>query len=324
VTKKARGAAGLHPHGELHRPRHGDRLVTVSAGPHDEAVALWVDADDLPALLGRDTIPGGASFPRTLVRNPPPVRITTQGSAGPVTVALDALDIAFPTVQPLPGGRFAIVGSRCQWRPEGPDRNAIVVDRDGTVLARTTVGDGIQHALATPSGRLWLGFFDEGVLGNLGWAHPGPEPLGSHGLVRLDPSLATEWRFPSGTPFDDILDCYALNVAGEDAWACYYTSFTIVCIRGDEVSGWSNDVRGAQALITDGRHVALVGGYEKDRDRVVVGSLTGGRFVADATRRLTLPGHHTMPSVTLVGRGGTLHAFVDERWYQLDLGDLVT
>lgn len=66
--------------------------------------------------------------------------------------------------------------------------------------------------------------------------------------------------FPLGTPFDAIVDCYALNVSGEAAWACYYSSFTIVRAHGQQLEGWHNDVRGATALITDGRRLALIGG----------------------------------------------------------------
>ncbi|MFI7578403.1 hypothetical protein [Micromonospora sp. NPDC049497] len=60
-------------------------------------------------------------------------------------------------------------------------------------------------------GKLWVGYFDEGVYGNFGWGGPGPAPIGATGIARFTETLHPEWHFPTDdlSPIDD---CYALNV----------------------------------------------------------------------------------------------------------------
>lgn len=78
--------------------------------------------------------------------------------------------LAHPAVQPLPDGRVLAVGARARWRPDGPDRNAIIYSAEGTALAAETLRDGIQHVFTTGTGHVWVGYFDERVFGNCGWA----------------------------------------------------------------------------------------------------------------------------------------------------------
>ena len=59
---------------------------------------------------------------------------------------------------------------RCRWRRDGPDRNAVLYDADGQVVSEHVLGDGIGHVLATSTGQVWVGYFDEGIYGNYGWA----------------------------------------------------------------------------------------------------------------------------------------------------------
>lgn len=55
----------------------------------------------------------------------------------------------------------------------------------------------------------------------------GPTPIGSSGLNRFTQDLYEDWRFQADEErsIEPISDCYALNVVGEDAWACTYTEF---------------------------------------------------------------------------------------------------
>jgi SAM-dependent methyltransferase len=49
------------------------------------------------------------------------------------------------------------------------------------------IGDAIGHLLTTPSGAIWVGYFDEGIYGTT---------PATHGLVRFAPDLTIDWAYP--------------------------------------------------------------------------------------------------------------------------------
>jgi hypothetical protein len=286
---------------------------------------VWSAAEDLPAVTSSTVQPGWATFPDPRAPRPVTARVTVHAPE-PVSVTfITGLGLAHFTVQPLPGDRILLAGARSRWRREDPDRNAIIYDADGHVLAEEVLGDGTEHVLADSTGHVWAGYFDEGVYGNYGWGGAGgPPPLGACGLARFSPELQPDWRYPSAdSPFGDISDCYALNVDHATAWTCYYTEFPIVCIRDGIVVGWRNDITGASALAVSGSRVALYGGYGLDRDRLAVGQLRDDHFQLTGEYRLVLPGGAALPAGTRVlGRGPCLHFLTDGNWYQLTMNDV--
>lgn len=292
------GPVEMAEHATLIPAGVGYQLTSVSVGPAGEAIALW-------------SAPGGT-------------RVVTYAPHLTAEIDLRGLEIPkYPMLQPLPGDRTLIVGSRCQWRPEGPERNALVVDGDGQVVAEGTLGDGIEEVLTTPSGQIWAGYFDEGVFGNNGWGEPdAPAPVGAPGIVRFAPDLGVAWTYPRPPEGDWIADAYALNVDGETAWSCYYTDFPVARVEAGAVTRWPGGAPGTKALIVDGERCALIGGYGTDRDRYVTGSLTPGGFVPDAVGVLTLPGGAELGRRRWVGRGAELHTFVEDRWYKVSVADL--
>ena len=153
------------------------------------------------------------------------------------------------------------------------------------------LGDGIGHVLATSTGQVWVGYFDEGIYGNYGWGRTdSEEPVGAYGIVRFSPDLEPDWHYPKYTgvgPWDAISDCYALNVDDTSAWACYDSDFPIVRIRDGAVTGWHNDIKGASALAVAGICVALFGGYGPDYDRLALAEL-GAERVGDRGGRRTM------------------------------------
>ena len=209
------------------------------------------------------------------------------------------------------------MGARCRWRPEGAERNAIIFQPDGRVLRRGTLGDGIEHVLTTPSGKIWVGYFDEGVYGNYGWGQPGPEPIGASGLVRFNTELEAEWRFPFDGGLEPISDCYALNVDGETVWTSYYTDYPVVRIENETVSSWVGGTS-ARALVADETRLALIIGYANRR--MLIGDHQQRHL---EPYRLVLPDGRPLPrDARLIGRGAQLHALVDTDWYSLHLDDL--
>lgn len=191
------------------------------------------------------------------------------------------------------------------------------------MIRSACVGDGIEHVRTTPSGAVWLAYFDEGVYGNLGWGGPGaPEPMGWPGLVRTNRELEIDWRYPADR-LEPIDDCYALTVSGEDAWAFTYSGFAITQVHGSRVRSWPTRVDGGNALAVDGERVALVGGYGEDHDRLVLGRLDQD-FTVRRRARLAMPDATPLPvAASKIGHADELHVFVGPDWFRIGLDDLV-
>jgi hypothetical protein len=308
----------LREHAELVPPRDGDVCVSASVGPTGDAVALWTTKPDLLVVRSGTSTPGGPVIPHSRAPRPVPVRVTRHTPERVAVTEIDAFPLAHPHVQPLPDGAVLAVGARCRWRPEGAERNAIVYSADGDRVAAHTLGDGIQHVLATPGGELWVGYFDEGVV-NQGWGlGDGPPPLGEAGLVRYSAGFVPECWYQGGPGW--IADCRALNVVGDIAWACYYPDFPVVRVDGGAVAGWRSEVAGVRALAVDGDRVALFAGS----DRVVLGVLGDGRLDVVAEHRVELPNGRPLPrQAWVVGRGADLHFVVGARWLRLAVEDLI-
>src|SRR2546430_7210992 len=267
--KSAKQVIELRRHAELAPVEPGDVPVTVSVGPGGEAIALWSDPRGRDALQARTMQPGGASFPDPTTHAGVAVHVATYTPQVAAVVRVDDLRLAHCHVQPLPGGRVLLVAARCRWRRDGVDRNALVVAPDGTIARHGTLGDGVAHVLTTAAGKIWVGYFDEGIFGNYGWGNPAPAPIGACGIVRYAADLQAEWSYPTSGDLAPIDDCYALNVADETAWATYSSDFPIVRIAADTVRSWPGSRTAAHALITDGTRRALVGGDSQHRDRLL-------------------------------------------------------
>jgi hypothetical protein len=175
----------------------GDVRVCASVGPTHEMVAVWTAPEAREAVTSTTVSAAGASFPDPGAVRPVAARITVHAPELTAVTPVQALALAHVTVQPMPGGRFLVAGARCRWRPEGPDRNAVLYDTDGQVVSEHVLGDGIAHVLATSTGQVWAGYFDEGIYGNYGWGlGEGPESVGAYGIVRFSPDLEPRLALP--------------------------------------------------------------------------------------------------------------------------------
>ena len=202
----------------------------------------------------------------------------------------------------------------------------MLYDTDGQVVSGYVLGDGIAHVLATSTGQVWAGYFDERIYGNYGWGRAdSEEPVGAYGIVRFSPGLEPAWHYPTYTevgPWDAVSDCYALNVGETCAWACYYSDLPVVRIRDCAVTGWHNDITGASALAVAGSRVALFGGYGPGHDRLAITTLDADHARLDGEYRVVLPdGKPLGPGTQVIGRGSRLHILTGSDWYQLDVGD---
>jgi hypothetical protein len=143
----------------------GDVLVCASVGPTGEVVAVWTTPEDQEAATSTTVSAAGASFPDPGAPRPVAARITVHSPELTAVTRIEDLTLAHITVQPMPGGRFLVAGARYRWRPDGPDRNAVLYDTDGQIVSEHVLGDGIAHVLATSTGEVWGGYFDEGIYG---------------------------------------------------------------------------------------------------------------------------------------------------------------
>jgi hypothetical protein len=308
----ARPLLPVRHHATIAAAEAGDVRVCASVGPAGEVIAVWSVAQDLPVLT--------TFFPDPRAV---PARVTVHAPDLVSVVCLTGLRVAH-FVQPLPAGNILVAGARSQWRPEGPDRNAIIYDAGGHVLAEEMLGDGIEHVLADSTGHVWAGYYYEGVFGSCGWGLAGtPPPVGECGLIRFAPDLTPAWRYPSfHNPFGRIYSCYALNVDGPTAWTCYDSVKDAPIVRIDEgiLTGWRSHV-GGEALAVDGSRAALYNPH--NYNRLTVGVLQDGHFQVTGNYRIVLPGQADLPKHTqVIGRGPCLHFFTGNDWYQLTMSDL--
>ncbi|MFB6852532.1 hypothetical protein ACFCWV_08515 [Streptomyces sp. NPDC056341] len=330
-NKKSRAARSRLPTLEL---RHhaviaggaGEKQVVASVGPDGQVIALWSKPRDLPGLSATTTGAGGATFPEPRATKAVDAHVSVLAPHLTASVELPGLELAHVIVQPLHGERVLVVGARAGWRPDGADRNAVVYDADGHVVAEATLGDGIAHVFTTRTGDIWVGYFDEGVYGNHGWGNPGaPAPIGEYGLIRFSCDLRTQWRFPSHTsePWGAISDCYALSIDGDTAWACHYTDFPIVRVHDGVVMSWRDSVAGASALAVKDSRVALLGGYGPHHERLSVGTLDSEDLRVTDVYRIVLPNGRPLPKHTqVIGRGPDLHVLSGDEWYRHGLDDI--
>jgi len=318
----------LRRRGTLAPPEFDLALISASLAPDLSLIALWTAADDAPAAQTSEVVEHGIRVPRARASWPYRAVLSWHGGSGTDSrgpISIDDLDLARPIAQPLPDGGLLLVSARCRLRDGQPEHNAYVYGPHGFVERSAAVGDGIEDVQVSPSGRIWISYFDEGVVGTLGWAErPDIPPIGESGLVEFSAMLTPIWRYAPTRGLGLITDCYALNVADETVWCCYFPDFPLVRIDSQlGLGGWQNDLRGVAGVITNGRVCGLVGGYPPYGDRFATARLLGEKLELDQTYRLTLPDGSSLPEhAQLLCRNDRLIALVASDVYGLDLDDL--
>ena len=123
------------------------------------------------------------------------------------------------------------------------------------------LGDGIQDLQVTADGSLWVSRGDEAIFSDA-------IPSLKAGLSRFN--LQGRLEFESDTSFEragipPIDHCYALNVdAGGNAWAYYYSDFSLVRVSDDTPTliAATAPVAGAHAIAIRDDTIVLAGSYE--------------------------------------------------------------
>jgi hypothetical protein len=305
-------------------PADGDMLITAAIGPAGEALTLWGPPDLKERVYARTVHPNGVSSAASQSA-PWSARIVTTRPDGDSTVTgIGGLSLTYPHLQPLPGGRFLLAGTRCAFRDGEAEHNAAIIGPDGAVICTGTLGDGINDVQTTPSGRIIVGYFDEGIFGNFGWGGPaGPEPIGASGIVEFDSDLRPVWSYPgSSEEAPWIADCYALNVTGEDIWASVYPDFPIARIGDGQISVWANDLAaGAHVILVAEKTIGWLGGYHVNGEMMTVGELADAASTPRGAHRIINQAAVSLAkSPAVCGRDSKLHQITDSgEWYALDL-----
>ena len=169
---------------------------------------------------------------------------------------LGAQDLNYHFVQPYDDG-FLLVGSRCMnYQKTGPELNAAVMDKQGGIIRRFCLGDGINDCRVKSDGSIVTSYFDEGIFGNYGWT----EPVGADGLIVWDREINAKWSSDRS-----IYDCYAINFdEQEKLWYYYYDEFELVCTDLVSEKSYDPDISGSDGflLTADGRAAIFGAGYD--------------------------------------------------------------
>lgn len=220
--------------------------------------------------------------------------VTVEGDYADET-RLSAVGSRHPMIGALPAGGFVLADARS----DTGDDQVQVFDALGRPSSAFRVGDGIQHLLTDASGDLWIGYFDEGVLG---------DRLSAPGVRRWSSTGEPLWTYSPGPGARHIVDCYALNVDRRAAWVYPYTDFPLLEVRdGRPTRVRTSPVRSAHGILVHGERVAFFGGSLDAHDRLVTGRLTDTTVDPLETTRLTRPDGTPLGRRRVVCRGSRLY-----------------
>ncbi|MGW7082667.1 hypothetical protein ACWGH2_04085 [Streptomyces sp. NPDC054871] len=238
------------------------------------------------------------------------VLVTVDTDGRDHTTELSAVRARFPKVDALPDAGFVVADSRSR----KSEQHVQIFDALGRESWAFRVGDAIEHLLADRAGRLWVGYFDEGVFGDDELSHPGLRCWNANG----EPL----WTYEASKGTSEIYDCYALNVTDEAVWVCAYGDFSLLEVRpGRAVRQRANDLAGAHALAVHKGQATFFGGYGDEHDRLVDAELRHEEVRPYASGRLVGPDGDPLGQRRTVSRGPRIYVQEDPctAWTVLDI-----
>ena len=281
-----------------------------------ELMRTGEDVDSFSVGCGRE----GIALVSDQAAESAPSAVIVKGDVAPYRVDLPTRHPSISVAQVLPGGELLVVCRRATLYPDDSwELNAVVYGPDGVERRRFLLGDGIQRLQADAAGRIWVGYFDEGIFGSGGWNELGrPSCVGARALCRFDADGHKEWEFELSPMLID--DCYALNVTDEANYSYHigYDSFSVFKVTPDDHHReWQTNLSGANAVAVADSRVVLYGGYPDNDYRCAVCEPDDDRLVDIAHWDLTTSDGDKPNLRTVVGRGENLHTLIGTRWYSL-------
>lgn len=297
----------------------GYALGATSVGNRGEILRLFVK-DEMSKSIFATEAAGIGIFPVSQTPGEYSVLLEITDSSGSYPSNLNRVTATFPQVQLLQNEETLVVSPRCRRFSDGKhEMNGRVYDKNGNLIREFLLGDGIESVQTDREGRIWVSYFDEGVIGNYGWSRP----IGNAGLVCFSAEGEKLWEFDPPSGFDRITDCHALNVAKDGVWAYYYTKFPVARIDSDwRVKCWPTSVAGARALAVRSMQVLLFGGYPPQVNACRLVELSDHKASTIAEISLILPDEVDLSKAIVVGRDMNLHVIFKDEWYKFSLESL--
>lgn len=319
----------------------GWQLVTIAVLPDGSLGLLGTDVD-LAGAWGRvwrqETEPLAADSPDR------PHLVAARGTGrlwrfdgtrlhnGP-TVSLESPSLKLAG---FPDGRWLIAATNGSDEPNGR-----LLAPNGTLLGSMRLGDAIEYLSVDGDDRVWVGWFDEGIFGNMDrFVDATSRTAVVAACFAVDGALVSVGPVPEAAGF--LADVEAMTVVDDGAWVCAYTEYPLLYLRpGHPVRWWRNDLAGVKAIAADDRHALLAGGCGDSAARLALVVLSGDGQGADtrmlASWRLPLvervPREHEHLSLAehliweepmlLAGRGDRLHLVSGGTWYSWRVADVV-
>ena len=287
--------------------------INVSVGPLGEVVILALRQQPDYRHIDKS----GASSSKSFVEQPNNFRIFHQVKDRWASIDVAETHLNMHFAQPLSQNEWLLVRARSRGNS---DANGHTYSAGGSLLSTMPLGDGIQDVQTTPSGRIWVSYFDEGVFGGTSF--------GNAGLANYDAKGGQQFDFNAANAAHEMLiaDCYALNVVSdEEVWLCPYTDFPLVRLRNKQISHrWDNNpVHGADAFAVWKDRALFTGGYhQKDKLFIVHLYRSEGKELAKEEYQAISNDGKVIMFTQVIGRGSCLYLVTSDSLYSLDLQEI--
>lgn len=183
---------------------------------------------------------------------------------------------------------------------------------EGSGRFRHTVdlGDASNDVQATPGGRIWVSYFDEGVYGNDLGSQQGLLCFNSEGQ-----QLFKYFDFAEQNSLPFIDDCYAINVVNEDeVWLSYYSAFPLVCIKNFQLHRVWRDFGCMRAFAFTGDGLIFAKCYE---DAQLLKRSLGDQTHAELLEAIDERGQ-AIRSFQVAARGSRMYLWTETAVYEMD------
>jgi hypothetical protein len=289
-------------------------LITVAVGANaDPLLLLWERPEHLPLDDDELRHPGVTAI-RRRAAGPNRFRLIHYRPEGITTLDLPETNQNYYYVQPLPDETYLLI----QTWPQDQRPNADVYDASGNLLRSWDAGGGIEHVQASTDGRVWIGYFDEGVYSRTS-GRAGVNWYDAEGRVLL----SYNGGIANGRDIPGIDDSYAMNVVSDaEIWLWYYMAFPLVRLIDGKITGfWPNlsaraPVEGAKGIAVLGGQVLFFGPY-KQKDRAYLVSLETPRV-----EEVIIQGMEGQQIRYVLGRGSRLYFVTERSLFMVDAATL--
>ncbi|KJC37967.1 hypothetical protein UP06_30645 [Bradyrhizobium sp. LTSP857] len=235
-------------------------------------------------------------------------RLLKSNAGSELWIDLPPLELHASKIDLFPDGRVLLASSRWNFQVETDyNLNGIIFDPQTGQASRVGLGDGISDLQIDQRGRIWVGYFDEGVFGS---------SVGQAGLVCFSDLGEKVWEFPADADHT-IDDCYALNVTGADAAIFFYSDFPICKIGADfQLSWWQTELQGCHAFAMSATEILFSSQYQESSETAHIGQLDREGVLYTKRARLLMPDGSGRPPGRLHGRGNHLYHFGEDGIYR--------